>query len=134
MIHLVQQAGLGDEIFVDSAGTSGYHDGDPADRRMRRAAENRGYSLDSRSRMVTRRDLKEFDLVLAMDRSNYAELNRLAEGPADNVKLLSEYLEGDWPEDVPDPYYGEDDGFDYVLDMLEAACPAVLAYAQGSDS
>ncbi len=113
-------------VQVDSAGTSSFHIGEPADKRMRAAAANRGYELTSRSRMVTRRDFSEFDLVVAMDRNNYRELSILAGSPHSKLTLLSEFLEGDWPRDVPDPYYGGDDGFETVLDMLEAACPKIL--------
>ena len=115
------------DVQVDSAGTSSFHIGEPADKRMRAAASKRGYELTSRSRMVTRRDLSEFDLVVAMDRNNFRELSILAGGPNRKLKLLSEYLEESWPRDVPDPYYGGDDGFEKVLDMLEAACPKILA-------
>jgi len=114
------------DIQVDSAGTSSFHIGEPADKRMRAAAAKRGYELTSRSRMVTRRDFVEFDLVVAMDRNNYRELSILAGSPHRKLALLSHFLEGDWPRDVPDPYYGSDDGFETVLDMLEAACPKIL--------
>lgn len=115
------------DIQVDSAGTSSFHIGEPADKRMRAAAAKRGYDLTSRSRMVTRRDLREFDLVVAMDRNNFRELSILAGGPNRKLKMLSEYLEEGWPRDVPDPYYGGEDGFEKVLDMLEAACPKIIA-------
>jgi protein-tyrosine phosphatase len=115
------------DIEVDSAGTSSFHIGEPADKRMRAAASKRGYELTSRSRMVTRRDFSNFDLVVAMDRNNYRELSILAGGPNRKLKLLSDYLEEGWPRDVPDPYYGGDDGFEKVLDMLEAASPKILA-------
>lgn len=126
--HLAGQAGL--EIEIDSAGTIGYHAGDPADARMRSAATQRGYELTSRARQVTSRDLSRFGLVIAMDRANYGDLLRLAEPPGSNIRMLSDFLpEGeDWPRDVPDPYYGKDDGFGFVLDMLEAACPAILRH------
>ncbi len=115
------------DVRVDSAGTSSFHIGEPADKRMREAASKRGYDLTSRSRMVTRRDFSEFDLVIAMDRNNYRELSILAGGPTRKLKLLSDYLEDSWPRDVPDPYYGGEEGFEKVLDMLEAACPKILA-------
>ncbi len=115
------------DIEVDSAGTSSFHIGEPADKRMRAAASSRGYDLTSRSRMVTRRDFSDFDLVVAMDRNNFRELSILAGGPTRKLKLLSDYLGDDWPRDVPDPYYGGEDGFEKVLDMLEAACPKILA-------
>ena len=119
-------ARTGADVQVDSAGTSSFHIGEPADKRMRVAAAKRGYELTSRSRMVARRDFSEFDLVVAMDRNNLRELSILAGSPHRKLVLLSDFLEGDWPRDVPDPYYGADDGFETVLNMLEAACPKIL--------
>ena len=115
------------DILVDSAGTSSFHIGEPADKRMRTAATQRGYDLTSRSRLVTRRDFSEFDLVIAMDRNNYRELSILAGRPSRKLKLLSEFLGDNWPRDVPDPYHGGDEGFEKVIDMLEEACPKILA-------
>lgn len=124
---LATKRGVADAVFVDSAGTSSYHIGEPADRRMRTAASNRDIELTSRSRMVSPRDIGEFDLVIAMDRKNLRELKALVkEGEAQNIRLLSDYLEDGWPDEVPDPYYGGDDGFEQVLDMLQAASPAIL--------
>ncbi|MDX1926415.1 MAG: low molecular weight protein-tyrosine-phosphatase [Pirellulaceae bacterium] len=125
VLHTIAQRSQAD-IQVDSAGTSSFHIGEPADKRMRAAAAKRGYDLTSRSRMVTRRDFSEFDLVIAMDRNNYRELSILAGGTTRKLKMLSDFLGEDWPRDVPDPYYGGDDGFEKVLDMLEAACPKIL--------
>ena len=103
MRHLLAERGLSDEIEIDSAGTGGWHVGAPADERMRGAASGRGYRLTSRARQITERDLHEFDLVVAMDRENLAHLERMAAGKAE-VKLLSEFLDGGAPADVPDPY------------------------------
>ena len=114
------------EIVVDSASTAGYHDGKRADARMIAAAKNRGIDLTSISRKLLPTDLDQFDLVIAMDRENLADIQRLSSDPTATIKLLSEYLGDDWPSDVPDPYYGGGDGFEYVLDMLAAACPAIL--------
>ena len=114
------------EVVVDSAGTAGYHDGKRADARMIAAAKNRGIDLTSISRKLLPTDLDQFDLVIAMDRENLADIQRLSSDPTATIKLLSEYLGDDWPSDVPDPYYGGGDGFEYVLDMLAAACPAIL--------
>lgn len=116
------------DIEIDSAGTTGAHAREPADDRMRQAASRRGYQLDSLARQVTRRDLRNHDLVIAMDRQNYNDLLKLAGGVGDHICMLSDFLDDqqDWPRDVPDPYYGGSDGFEYVLDMIEAACPEIL--------
>ncbi len=131
------------DVDVDSAGTHGYHVGEGADARMRAAAELRGYELTSRARQVTKSDLDpgRFDLVLAMDAENYAALGKLAGSspklaPQDqsHIRMFSDYLGEEWPRDVPDPYYGESDGFMNVLDMLEEGCPAILRTLAGDDS
>jgi len=126
MQHLVDQADLSDEIRIDSAGTIGHHAGRPADQRMQQSATNRGYDLQSRSRKIVDRDLEEFDLIIAMDRENLSDILTIDPKPKATVKLLSSYLGDDWPSDVPDPYYGGAEGFEYVLDMIEAACPKIL--------
>ena len=93
---------------------------------MQAAAERRGYELLSRSRKILADDLENFDLVIAMDRENVADIQRLSESPSATIKLLSDFLGDDWPSDVPDPYYGGDEGFEYVMDMIEAACPSII--------
>lgn len=129
---LVADRGLSDEIDIDSAGTSGYHHGEPADARMRTAATQRGYDLRSRSRRLTEDDLEEFDLVIAMDRKNLKDIREMRSGMAPEeqgkaqVKLLSEFLPAGAEADVPDPYYGGDQGFETVLDMLEQGAENIL--------
>jgi protein-tyrosine phosphatase len=125
--HAVAASPWSEVITIDSAGTIGYHQGRPADPRMQRAAARRGIELTSRARQVQAADLDRFDLVVAMDRENLADLQRLHPNPKARVCLLSEFLDDRWPHDVPDPYYGGEDGFEYVLDMIQAACPAILA-------
>jgi protein-tyrosine phosphatase len=124
--HLVEEEGLEDQILVDSAGTIGYHEGNPADPRMSSAALKRGIELRSRSRKITPNDLETFDLVLAMDQSNLDDIRALHDSPSSKIALLSDYLDDEWPTDVPDPYYGGESGFEFVMDMIEAACPNVL--------
>lgn len=126
MQELIHKRGLADEILVDSAGTSSFHIGEPADRRMQTAAQQRGYHLASRSRQATARDYSKFDLIIAMDRNNYRELASLFGEPTAKLHLLSEYLPKDAPRDVPDPYHGGPEGFNIVLEMLEQACPKIL--------
>lgn len=132
--HLADH-GLGDAVEVDSAGTIAYHAGEPADPRMRSAAERRGYRLDSRARRVRPDDLDRFDLIVAMDRQNLADLRDLAAvhgAASDKLRLLSDFLLEGGAADVPDPYYGGAQGFETVLDMIEAACPALLDELVGS--
>ena len=124
--QLVDERDLTALCLVDSAGTAGYHVGNLADPRMRAAASRRGIQLNSRARKLVREDLGRFDLILAMDRENYANICELEPDPKATVKLLSDYLDDQWPTDVPDPYYGGDEGFEYVLDMIQEACPRIL--------
>ena len=121
--HL-EREGLTEAVEVDSAGTAAYHVGERADGRMRAAAKRRGYDLTSIARAVSGDDFNRFDLILAMDRENLANLKRYS-GRAD-VRLLGDFVPGDAVPDVPDPYYGGDDGFEQVLDLLESAMPALL--------
>ena len=122
-------------VDVDSAGTHGYHVGEKADGRMLAAAEARGYELSSRARQVTKKDLEAgvFDLVLAMDNTNYEALVALADRPTTHIRIFSDYLDDNWPNDVPDPFYGGEEGFDEVLDMLEEGCPIILQTLSGEE-
>jgi len=128
MCKLVEDEGVIDRIEIDSAGTISYHQGNPADARTQQHAGARGYNLDSIARQVRADDFEAFDLIIAMDRDNEADLWSMSPPEhAEKVKLLSSFLEGDWPVDVPDPYYGGADGFEAVLDMIEAASTGLLA-------
>src|SRR5262245_1206249 len=108
LCKLIIDRGLQDQISVESAGISDYHVGSPADERMRAAAAARGFPLTSRARQVVVDDLRNFDLVIAMDRDNLAGLQLLDEAQQfrSKIKLLSEFLADDAPHDVPDPYFG----------------------------
>ena len=114
---------LGDKVEVDSAGTHGYHVGEAPDSRTQRAAAIRGYNLTQlRARKVARQDLDYFDLILAMDKSNLDNLQRMATPEQqERIKLFMQYAKNFDDEEVPDPYYGLGHGFDLVLDMVEDA-------------
>ena len=120
--------GLRGQVLVDSAGTTAYHCGEPADVRMSEAAARRGYHLTSRARRFETSDFERFDLIIAMDRQNRRDLLSQAKGSEQcgRVHMLSEFLPSGGPVDCPDPYYGGASGFDEVLDMIETAMPAVL--------
>ena len=133
MQHFLQQHGGKYDLRVDSAGTIGYHTGNRADSRMRAAGEKRGYSFHSRSRKITPEDLETFDLVIAMDRENLSDILKVDAQPTAEVKLLSDFLDDSWPLDVPDPYYGGDEGFETVLDMIQAAVEPLLLYLTKED-
>ena len=100
---------------VDSAGTGAWHIGSPPDERMVRAAAARGIDLSPlRARQAVAQDFHRFDHIFAMDRRNYADLDAIR--PRDASARLHLFLESD---DIPDPYYGGDDGFEHVLDLIE---------------
>jgi len=122
----VAERGLADEVEIDSAGTSAWHLGERADHRMRQAAAGRGYRLESRGRQVEAEELADWDLVVAMDEENLRDLEGLDHDGRASIHLLTEFLGSRGPRDVPDPYYGGVEGFDRVIDLIEAACPALL--------
>ena len=128
MRSLLREEGLEDEIQIDSAGTGGWHAGDPPDARATSAAARRGIVLEGAARKVRPSDFEEFDLLLAADRENLADLRHIAPvGTQDKIRLLRSYDPGAHGDlDVPDPYYGGPDGFEDVLDLVEAACRGLL--------
>ncbi|MDF0552285.1 low molecular weight protein-tyrosine-phosphatase [Kamptonema sp. UHCC 0994] len=130
MNHLIQQANLADRIICDSAGTAGYHVGNPPDRRMAIAASKRGIELRGSARKFQRSDFDNFDLILAMDKENYQDI--LSLDPAgkyrDKVRLMCEFCQQYDLKEVPDPYYGGPEGFDRVIDLLVDACEGLLQY------
>jgi protein-tyrosine phosphatase len=126
----VEQAGLEGEIFIDSAGTHDYHIGEPPDPRTRQAAMLRGYDMSAlRGRQVSRTDFRNFDYVLAMDNANLSILQRLQ--PADagaHLGLFLAFATRHDQREVPDPYYGGEEGFERVLNMVEDACEGLLGH------
>lgn len=135
MNHLIAQKGWQDKITCDSAGTSSYHIGSPPDRRMKAAAQQRGIELHGRARRFERSDFTEFDLILAMDRENYRDICALASQKSDRDKvcLMCDFATQHPDEEVPDPYYGGKDGFNYVIDLLLDACEGLLQDASQSE-
>jgi protein-tyrosine phosphatase len=124
------QAGMAEQVEVESAGTVDYHAGSPPDHRAQQSALRRGYDLSrQRARQLRASDFERFDLLLAMDTEHLDRLVDMCPGPlVGRVKLLMDYS----PTrargiSVPDPYYGAPAGFERVLDMVEEACEALLA-------
>lgn len=120
------------ELEVDSAGTAGYHVGDPPDPRTQAAASRRGYDLSGlRARVVAPEDFERFDLILAMDRENLAVLQRRAPAVArSRVRLFLEFAPEAGTSEVPDPYYGGPNGFEEVLDLVESASRRLLHHVR----
>jgi len=126
MRGLVADAGLDGEIEIESAGTGDWHVGHPPDERSVAAAAERGVELTGEARQVVHGDFDGFDLLIAMDSQNRDDLLALARTDEDRgkVRLLRSYADGDL--DVPDPYYGGEDGFAQVVEVVERSCEALL--------
>jgi len=128
---LVSSHGLKGRIVVDSAGTHAYHVGNPPDKRSQLAAKGRGVDLSQqRARQVDGIDFTRFDYILAMDRSNLVDLLQRSHAAANvgNIRLFMDFATRWHTDEVPDPYYGGDTGFERVLDMVEDATAGLLAH------
>lgn len=129
--QVVTDAGLESRFRIDSAGTSGYHDGDPPDARTTQVAARRGVEVVGRSRQVDPADVATFDYLIAMDGDNRREVERLADGAGarPEIRLFREF-DGDAAGDleVPDPYFGGPTGFEDVHDLVERSARGLLDY------
>ena len=127
--HLVESEGLGNRIEIDSAGTAAYHVGNPPDGRSQDAARQRGIDLSAqRARQTLPEDMENFDYVLAMDEENHANLLAISpSGTGHKVRLFLDFGPDTAGQSVPDPYYGHGNGFEIVLDLIEAASRGLLA-------
>ena len=127
--QLVAERGLAYRIEIDSAGTYGGHSGQLPDQRMRVHARRRGYELTHRARRITGYDMGDFDMIVAMDDANRADLVRLARTPEEvnKIVMIGDYITQNPHYDyVPDPYYEGSEGFELALDLLEDACVQLL--------
>lgn len=130
--HKLLQAGLAEQVEVASAGTSDWHVGKPPDARSQRAALARGYDLSAqRGQQARREDFARYDLIFAMDQSNLRHLKALQPaGAKAELDLFLRRYEGAVDE-VPDPYYDGDQGFEQVLDLIEQACDRLVIELKG---
>ncbi|MBI2728768.1 MAG: low molecular weight phosphotyrosine protein phosphatase [Polaromonas sp.] len=131
-LHKVAGQGLSEQVKVDSAGTHNYHVGSPPDERSQAYALRRGYDLSKqRARQITASDFETYDLILAMDWENLALIQAdCPPGHQRKVRRLTEFCLTHESAVVPDPYYGGDDGFDEVLDLVEDACEGLLRHVK----
>jgi len=127
----MQEAGLGDLVEVDSAGTAGWHEGNDMDPRARRTLEAAGYHPEHKARQFRSDWLGSTDLVLVMDELNLADVRRLSPGRhGERVRLLRSFDPAATSAEVPDPYYGGLQGFSDVLAMIESAADGVVEHAR----
>ena len=128
MNSTIKQNDLTDKIKCDSAGTISYHVGETADTRMIRHASTRGYDLTSIARQIQHMDFDLFDYIIAMDSENYDNILALdSEGNyKSKISKMTDYSKNYDANEVPDPYYGGPQGFEYVLDLLEDSCSGLL--------
>lgn len=130
---LVRNKGVHHKFEIDSAGTYGYHEGEPADKRMQTHAVKRGYNLTSVSRPFNpSSDWDRFDYILAMDNPNHRDLKDMARDTDDLKKLfkMTDFADNFNYNEVPDPYYGGEKGFELVLDLLEDAGEGFYAFLE----
>lgn len=135
MNHLLTQQGLADQVTCDSAGTGGWHAGEPPDRRMQAAARAElDLTMTGQARPLNDEDLDAFDLILAMDRDNYEEILRRdrQKRHRDKVKMMCSYCRHHTTQEVPDPYYGGPDGFKTVIHLLVDACEGLIESLQAA--
>ncbi len=128
MKKLVKDAKAENQIYIDSAGISGWHEGELPDDRMSKHAKRRGYDLTSHSRPVKTEDFYDFDLIIGMDDNNIDALMQKAPDPESQHKIyrMTDFSKQYQHDHIPDPYYGGDSGFELVLDLLEDACKGLL--------
>lgn len=132
---MANERGLDGQIMIDSAGTSGYHNGDLPDYRMRKHGAKRGYNFDSLSRKFIANDLDLFDIIIAMDDSNYDNILALAPDLESEKKVyrMVDFFQKHMHDHIPDPYYSGADGFELVLDLLEDACEGLINKIEKED-
>jgi protein-tyrosine phosphatase len=125
---IVDDAGLADQYKIDSAGIIGHHAGSPPDSRMSESLKQQGFNIHGRARQITAGDLKEFDLIITMDESNFADAKKLDTTGKLHPKIqpFVTFCRFHHDSRVPDPYYGGQRGFDHVIEMLKDGCEGIL--------
>lgn len=132
MKALVNQNGMKNKFFIDSAGTIDYHEGELPDPRMIQAASERGYNLDHKARQITKADLENFDYIITMDDEIHKSVLRLNTQKKYHHKIfrMTDFLKTMKANEIPDPYYGTKRDFEYTLDLIEDASKGLLNFVQ----
>ena len=129
-INLLERKGLTEGFIVDSAGTGSWHIGKKADSRMRIAAERRDINIISRARQINTKDFEQFNYIIAMDDSNFRDIqdlkNRTSSADSASIQKIQNFRSVFNEQEVPDPYFGGEEGFDHVLDILEDSVSGFL--------
>ena len=128
-INLIEKKKLTDGFIVDSAGTGSWHIGSAPDKRSIEVADKHGIDIrHQKARQFTNHDFNKFDHIYVMDKSNFSDVVRLAstQNDVDKVKLILQHVNSENPPSVPDPYYGGNDGFENVYQLLDAACQKII--------
>ncbi|MBB6481630.1 low molecular weight protein-tyrosine-phosphatase [Spirochaeta isovalerica] len=125
--EIVNQRGLTDQYEIQSSGTCAYHVGEPSDSRMKKTALDHGVKIKHRARQIFRYDLEDYDYIFAMDHNNFNNLKRLTanEGLLARIRMFRDY-DPEGPGDVPDPYYGGQEGFENVFTIVQRTCDHIL--------
>ena len=133
MRHLLQQEEV-EGVSLDSAGTAGYHIGKGPDPRMTTTLQSRHIRVSGNARQFTKKDFADFDLIIPMDEDNRRDILRLARHEDDRAKVkpFMSFCENFSNPDVPDPYYGGQDGFELVADIMEDGCTGILTFIRQS--
>tara|TARA_R100000027_G_scaffold52103_2_gene40802 strand:- start:28035 stop:28493 length:459 start_codon:yes stop_codon:yes gene_type:complete len=133
--HKIAESDAGEQVSCDSAGTLDYHAGEPADPRMRRSAQSRGYELTSIARGFQVSDFDRFDWIVTMDNENFQNIVRLAPDSSarEKVRPFCDWVDLPGVSEVPDPYYGGGKGFEQVLDILENGSHSLLNWVLRGD-
>ena len=130
---LINEHGLENQVIIHSAGTGHWHVGAPPDNRMQETARKKGIQLTSRAQQIQPGDFRRFDLILAMDQSNFETMAFMCapEVAEKKIRLFRSFdPEANGDLDVPDPYYGRDDGFEHVFEIVHRTCPPILEYVK----
>ncbi|MBL1147177.1 MAG: low molecular weight phosphotyrosine protein phosphatase [Pseudomonadota bacterium] len=134
--ELARRAGITEKLQIDSAGTHGYHEGEPPDSRSIITAKQNGIDLSGQTaRRLRLDDFTEFDLILAMSQSHYDFMDRIRpEGSKAELALFLNFLPGFEHQDVPDPWFGHEDGFQHVFDLVHSGCEVLLEHVMTAQS